>query len=444
MVVMHEWLPSVGYQSWRELTEDVQRQRHGLEARLPQPSLQDEGVRYDTAGQERSPVAVIVSTTSDQVALAPGTLRREWTTDGRRYFEYATNAPIGPGYAVFSARYARRTARAGDVDLEVWHDPTHTLNVDRMLRAMQASLRQYQQRFGPYPHDVLRMIEHPAAGGGLHSATANIWYDELFSLLDASADTRDIDVPFAVVAHEVAHQFQPPLARAEGRALLSEAFAWYAALGVVEEAFGADHLHRVLDLLRSAFQAPRARAGVPLIRATDDFDAYRRGPLALYALQQYIGRDSLDLAWKRLLAAHRSATPPLPTSLDLLRELRAVTPTDLLPLVRDLFERNTFWQLRTERVSFEAAGSGLWRVTVDVQARKFVVDERGRETDATMDDPVEIRVYSGTTEAAQTTLIHRAFHRMRTGTQRIVIDVAQKPTMVVVDPQLLLTAPRYE
>ena len=47
-----------------------------------------------------------VSTSADQIALAPGYLQREWTEDGRRYFHYEMDAPILNFYAFLSARYA--------------------------------------------------------------------------------------------------------------------------------------------------------------------------------------------------------------------------------------------------------------------------------------------------------------------------------------------------
>ena len=46
----------------------------------------------------------------------------------------------------------------------------------------------------------------------------------------------------------------------------------------------------------------------------------------MYALREYVGAERVDAALRRLLERHGSGTPPLPTSLDLYRELQAVTP----------------------------------------------------------------------------------------------------------------------
>ena len=85
--------------------------------------------------------------------------------------------------------------------------------------------------------------------------------------------------------------------------------------------------------------------------------------------------------------------PPLPTSLDLYRELQAVTPDSFQYLLHDLFEANTFWELETETVTAEQTEADTWQVTLDVLARKVVVDESGVETAVPMNDSVEIGIF---------------------------------------------------
>ena len=68
-------------------------------------------------------------------------------------------------------------------------------------------------------------------------------------------------------------------------------------------------------------------------------------------MREYIGKDRVDDALRSLLKKHGSGAPPLPTSLDLYRELQAVTPDSFQYLLHDLFEKNTFWELETERAT---------------------------------------------------------------------------------------------
>ena len=438
-IEMQEWIPLIGYQAGRELVDAGQRREHGLAARPAVPSLDDLQARSDATGRELVDLEVTVGTAAGQTAVAPGELVRTWTRDGRSWFQYATNAPIGQGYAVFSADYAVRRSRAGEVAIEVFHHPAHELNVERMIRGMEASLAQFTARFGPYPHNVLRFVEYPSAGGSLHATYATIWYKELFSLFDPDHEPRRIDLPFAVAAHEVAHQFQPMPARVEGIVVLSESFAWYAALGVVEEEYGAEHLQRLLGFMRESYLRPRPRADVPLLRATDGFLGYRKGPFAMYALREYVGQEKVDLAWRRLIAQSRSPEPPYATSLDLYRELKTVTPDSLQELLGDLLERNTFWELKTRQASVQQTPGGEWQVRIDVEARKVVVDTAGAETDLPMNDLIEIGVFAPAQAGeARGKPLELAMHRVRTGLQTITITVPERPASAGIDPRHLL------
>jgi hypothetical protein len=225
----------------------------------------------------------------------------------------------------------------------------------------------------------------------------------------------------------------------EGRSLLSESFAWYAALGVIEQEYGAEHLQRFLGFMREAYRDPRSRADVPLLRASDFFLGYRKGPFAMYALQEYVGRDSVDLAWRRLRERHASHEPPLATSLDLYRELRAVTPDSLQYLLADLIERNTFWDLQTSEASAQQTASGEWEVTLDVAARKVVVDTAGAETEMPMDDLIEIGIYAPA-EGGESSgrPLYLAMHHIRNGPQTIRLSVPERPARAGIDPRHLL------
>ncbi len=220
--------------------------------------------------------------------------------------------------------------------------------------------------------------------------------------------------------------------------MLSETLAWYSAMGVVEKTYGDDHLRRLLEFMREAYLTPHARANVPLLRATDSLQAYRKGPFAMYALREYIGEERVNLALRRLLQKHGSGEPPLPTTLDLYRELQAVTPASLRYLLADLFEANTYWELATERVTARQAGTGSWQVTLDVQAHKVAVDSVGVETEVPMNDLVEVGVFTAAEDGALGKPLYLRRHRVRSGEQRITLTVPRKPARAGIDPRSLL------
>jgi hypothetical protein len=218
----------------------------------------------------------------------------------------------------------------------------------------------------------------------------------------------------------------------EGARLLDVTLETYAAMRVVEEPLGPEQLQRYLQFMRGEFAAPRTRAAAPLLRATDSFASSRKGPFALYAMREYIGKERVDDGLRRMFEKYRSGTPPLPTSLDLYRELQAVTPEQFRYLLQDLFEKNTFWELETERAAAQQTEGGTWQVTLAVRARKVVVDEAGVETEVPMDDWIEIGVFGEGDPYVQR-------HRIRSGTQRITVTVPRKPLSAGIDPRHLLS-----
>ncbi|HET7229767.1 MAG TPA: hypothetical protein VFJ16_07190 [Longimicrobium sp.] len=442
------WLPAIGYQSDRELTGAGERRAHGLAPRPSIPRLEDAAARPNEvrSGTQRIAFDAVVGTDTGQVAVAPGALRRTWTEGGRRFFHYAADAPIRNDFAIHSAAYAVREARwtgpsGQTVAIQVLHHPGHAWNVDRMIRGVRATLDYQTRWFGPYPQGQIRLVERPGFGPDLHASPVNIWYKEGFALFRPNADPRHIDFPFAVVAHEVAHQWwgnELMPANLEGSPLLTESLAWYSALGTVEQTYGRAHLERLLAMMREIYLSPRARAAAPLLRANDRFHAYRKGPFAMYALREYVGEARVNAALGRLLRQYGSGAPPLATSLDLYRELRAATPDSLHPLLHDLLEVNTYWELEARTVRAEPAAAGAWRVTLDVRARKVVVDTAGTQTEVPMNDPVEIGVYAAGHHGEAGAPLYLRVHRVRSGEQRITVTVPRKPSRAGIDPRNLL------
>ena len=100
----------------------------------------------------------IVSTSPDQIAIAPGYLKRAWQQDGRNFFEYdmeSTN--ILDFFAYISARYDVRRDQYKGTKLEVYYTPGHEYDIDDMLASSKAGLDYYQQHYSPYQFGQFRI-----------------------------------------------------------------------------------------------------------------------------------------------------------------------------------------------------------------------------------------------------------------------------------------------
>jgi ABC-type transport system involved in multi-copper enzyme maturation permease subunit len=454
-----KWLPAIGYQPTRELFLPAQRREQRLPSRPLLPALDDAEARGGWPSREQIDFEAIVGTDGNQTAIAPGVLRRTWTAGpsttsghtGRRYFHYATHSPINNEYAFFSGRYALRevtwnsTTSGQSVAIQIFHHPGHAANLDRILRSVQRSLNYYSEQYGPYPHNYVRLIENPARGMGAHAEATTIDYGEGFSLFNPEVDRRRIDLPFAVMAHEMAHQWQIGYAPVEGAGLLTESFAWYSAMGVVEGEYGLEHLRRLLRFFRQPHPIPPIRQSVPLLKGMDPYAAYRKGPFALYALSEYMGDERVKLAFRRLLEKHRPGAANAATSLDLYRELQAVTPDSFRYLLHDLVAANTLWDLKTERATARQTDAG-WQVAFDVRARKVVVDQAGVETEVPMNELVQVGVFAPAADGPDFgETLYLQMHRVRSGEQTITVTVPRKPADAGIDPyHLLIETERFD
>jgi hypothetical protein len=155
----------------------------------------------------------------------------------------------------------------------------------------------------------------------------------------------------------------------------------------------------------------------------------------MYALTEYIGSDQVNGAIKRLIEKHDGPGAPQATTLDLYRELQAVTPDSLKFLLHDLFEVNTYWRLKTERATAKQTEGG-WQVTLELQARKEVFDSAGVETTVPMNEWLEIGVFAAAAEGAWelSQPLYLQKHRIRSGAQTITVVVPRQPVLAGIDP----------
>ncbi|HEX6576150.1 MAG TPA: hypothetical protein VF042_14375, partial [Gemmatimonadaceae bacterium] len=431
-------LPVIGYQPRRELTSADDRRAEGLPRQITLPTPDD--VDPTVAAGPESLFDATVSTDMDQIAVAPGELRRTWTDSGRRYFHYKSDIPLAGLYVFFSADYAVHRERWGDVDVQFFTSPRDTAILDRIRNSARASLDYYGTQFGPYPYGFLQFIEQPSNGLGMGVDGSGVVTElEGSFLLNPRGDR--LDAISEIVAHEMAHQWwgvQLKYAFAEGAVLLSESLAWYSGMQVVKRTRGRERLRQFMHYLREPYPWPPMRTGLPLLRAMDPYAGYRRGPFAFYALSEYIGEDKLNTALRNLLQKKGFGRSSLATTADLYTEMKAVTPDSLKPLLHDLFEVNTYWHFNTKRASAVKKGNG-WEVTFDIEARKVHADSAGAESEAPFTELVELGVFA---PAEQGQILGKPIylgkHRMRQGQQTITVFVSESPARGGIDPYNLL------
>jgi hypothetical protein len=441
------FFPHVGYSRFGELDDPNERRRRALPAVQRLPKIDDEPARmhnYLSSEADWVHFETTVSTSPDQIALAPGYLQREWTENGRRHFQYSMDAPIFNFFAYLSARYAVERDRWNDVAIEVYYHPAHRFNVARMIDAVKKSLDYFTTNFGPYQHRQVRIVEFPRYATFAQSFPNTIPFSESIGFIARLDDKPDaIDYVFYVTAHEVAHQWwahQVMGGNVQGATLLSETMAQYSALMVMEKEYGPDKMRKFLKYELDSYLRGRGAERIeemPLYLVENQpYIHYRKGSVIMYALKDQVGEEPLNRAIAAYVKAVAFQEPPYTTSLEFLTAIKAAVPPGREALLDDLFRSITLYENKATKATWTKRDDGKYVVALEIASAKFRADGQGKETPAALDDWIDIGVF-GDKEAngpveGKVLALEKRHIGAGGGTIEIVVD--QEPRKAGIDP----------
>jgi len=399
--------PQIGYDPGRELTDRNDRRKHGLPEKDLMPALErncTEHCRhtYLTDSSDWVPVETIISTSADQMAIAPGSLQREWKANGRNYYQYKLDKDSVNFYSFISARFKVERQKWNDIDIEIYYHTEHEWNVQRMVQSVKKSLDYYTKNFGPYYHKQARIIEFPRVARFAQAFPGTMPYSEAIGFIADLSDPESIDHVFYIVAHEMGHQWwahQVVGANMQGATALSETLAQYSALMVMEKEYGRDQMRKFLEYERDRYLRSRGSERLkerPLMKveSSQGYIHYQKGSIAMYYMKEMIGEDKVNAALRQLVEKFAYAQPPYPTSYELVDRLKALTPPEYQYLIQDLFEDITLFSNRTLETTARKLPDGKYEVTVKADAKKLKADEKGVESETPVKDWIEIGAFA--------------------------------------------------
>ena len=445
-----EYVPRIGYAREDELADPGDRKDEGLPPRARMAAVDDpQALRAVPLSHDadRLDFEATVSTSLDQIAIAPGYLQREWTEGDRRFFHYRMDAPIFSLYGFLSGRYEVRRDKWNDVDIAVYHHPTHTYNVDRMIDSVKKSLAYFTANFGPYQHRQVRIIEFPRYHKFAQSLPNTIPFSESAHFIDDVRDEDNIDMVFYITAHEVAHQWwghQVCGGAVQGWSMIIESMAQYSALMVMEKEFGRDRMKRFLAYELDRYLSGRAKERfdeMPIMLVENQpYIHYNKGSLVMYALRDYIGEETFNAALRRFVSAEAYQGPPYTNTVAFLDYVRQVVPEEMQYLIEDMFETITLYDNRTEDASFTRTEDGRYKVRLVCQSHKMRSDGRGVETAIEHRDWIEVGVFGENSAAGRSeeTTLYLEKRHLPAGESEIEIVVDDKPVRAGIDPRNLL------
>jgi ABC-2 type transport system permease protein len=447
-----EFTPQLGVWPGGGLQDRAKRRKYGLNPDLPVTPLGDERSRqfnYLRHDADFMTSDITVTTEADQTPIAPGKRVSDRIVDGRRTARFVTQAPVLPYFAIQSARYKVSREMFKGIELEVYYDPAHPYNVERMKTAMKAALDYYGTNFSPYQYDYMRFIEFPGYASFAQAFPGSMpWSENLFFVADYR-DPEKIDMVTYVGAHEIGHQwwaYQVIGADQEGMTLLSETMAQYSALRVMKKLYGEDQIRKFLKYELNSYL--RSRGGQPLeekplnrVQGSQGYIHYRKGSLVMYRLAEEIGEDKVNHALSLFLKAHAFKGARYPISSDLIALFRAEAPADKQDLITDLFEKIILYDVKVASSTVTTRKDGKFDVTLTIDARKLEADGKGKETARPMNEMIDVGVFTaqpGKKDFTKASVLKLERRAIKSGRQTVSFTVDKRPAFVGVDPYNIL------
>jgi len=405
-------LPALGYNSGFELSDKNTRKKYDLLEKQRAPELEADcgpacDKNYLTSGRsDFIEVETVISTASDQIAIAPGSLLKEWEENNRKYFHYKVDKPSLNFYSFISARFEVAREKWNGIDIEIYYDKKHEVNIPKMTQAVRQSLEYYTENFGPYYHKQCRIIEFPRYSNFAQAFPGTMPYSESFGFIINLEDETENNVIDAVIAHEIAHQYwahQLIGAEMQGSTMFSEGFSEYSSLMTMKSK--TDNPMRMREFNKyNHNRYLRGRSGelekeMPLYKVENQgYIHYGKGSVILFALQDYIGEENVNKAMRSFLEAYKYSGPPYPTSLDFLEYLEPQVPDSLKYLIDDWFKEITLYDNRLKEATYKALSNGKYEVKLAVESKKIKADSLGNEQFVAIDDWVDIGLFADANE----------------------------------------------
>lgn len=444
--------PQLGYQPEGELNDRNERRKRGLPEKDLMPALERDCTKncmntYLSNHSDWVSVETVISTSPDQIAVAPGSLLREWNDGGRRYFHYKVDKDSLNFYSFISAKYEVARGEWNGVKTEVYYHHEHPWNVEKMMRSIHLALDYCTKNFGPYMHKQARIIEFPRISTFAQAFPGTMPYSESIGFIARLEKPDDIDMVQYVVVHEMAHQWwahQVIGANMQGATALSEMLAQYSSLMVMEHQYGRDQMRKFLEYEVDRYLSGRGRERLkerPLltVEAQQGYIHYQKASAAIYYLKEMIGEDAVNRALRKMVERFAYAQPPYPTSHHLIDALREETPEHLRYLIRDLFEDITLFANRTVEATAKKRADGQYDVSIEVESKKLKADADGNEKECAMDDYVDIGAFAKPKDGKRYgETLYRERVKLQAGKRKFQFVTKEAPEKAGIDPFRLL------
>ncbi|KZS39827.1 hypothetical protein AWE51_09265 [Aquimarina aggregata] len=436
--------PSLGYKNSKEIKNADERKKRGL------PKLEKENTEnIDLHGTPdnligRVSFQTLVSTQSDQIAIAPGNLISTWKKDDRNYYHYKTNNKVSPLLGYFSGRYEVQKEKYNGVSIEQYFHPKHNMNISSTMKATKETLAYCIKNFGNYSFDHLRIAEIPSHwtfGGQAMPGTISMVEDN-FYLLD-QRNTHVFDLVAKRTIHEVAHQWWGHILVPKmtvGAGFFIEGLAKYTEIVVMEKYYGKGVLWNLSENANNRYFTGRSHTSEPeppaYLSNGQSYLQYGKDHTIMLALKELIGSEKINTVLQKMVSKYGYKDEFEIVTLDFLEELYQVTPHKYHDLIDDWFKRIITYELKIGNTSHKKLQNGQYEIILDVITKRFETKKQGEDLEIPIKEPIQIGVFRKHPKKVglDDDILYLKAHQFNKHKSQIKIIVDDIPSYIAIDP----------
>lgn len=155
----------------------------------------------------------------------------------------------------------------------------------------------------------------------------------------------------------------------------------------------------------------------------------------MYALRDYCGEKAVNKALRNYLQATAYQNPPYTNSLEFLDYIEPAVPDSINYIIDDWFKNITLYNNKLKSAKCTEEAKRRYRVDLEIETAKFYADGQGNETEAEMNDLVEIVVFGNAYVGGKQVEkpIYREKKRLTSGKHNLTVYTKRMPTKAAVD-----------
>lgn len=442
--IMHSnFEPALSYRSSLEISDNFERDKRDLPKRIEEKAS-EEHLHEEEAGYGKLPFETIVSTESNQIAIAPGNLIKQWTENNRAYFHYKTPEKVIPFLAYFSGEYKVYKEEHKGITIEQYYHPSHEFNISTIAKNSKLALDYCINNFEKYPFDHLRIVEMTGSrnfAGLALPGTIGMTENRLY-LID-NRDPNGFDLVAKRTIHEVAHQWWGHLLspkNTEGGGIFTEGLAKYTEVAIMEKIFGKRAAWQLSETANNRYFTGRSYASEPepplYLEDGQGHLLYGKNYTVLLAMKALIGEEKINSAIQSLFKKHKQDIEPNLTSIEWLDALYKVTPPEYHTLINDWFKRVITYNLKSEKVVYKKLKNSDFEITIDISAKRFETMESGELSHIQIDEPIQIGAFTQHPRNIENgeMMLYLESHQIDKEKMQLKIVTKELPRYISIDP----------